>query len=196
MKTLRLVLRVKNNRLVRLREEEGLSLTECARLASVPVSTLSGLECLRISPRAVPQGKYRRSQSAVDGEADPRVWTPSAQKIAAFHGMSCDWLWPDEVRELCVSAMRLEVSRADMLGPESLLEQRELAAAMQAATEVLSPGQRHAIRHITEGVTFAELARSADCLGENIRVRERTSLRILRRGRAALALRDYAGGVT
>ena len=80
MKPLRATVRVRNNRLVTLREQLGLTQVAAAKLIGVQASVLSALETLRLGPVGM-RG----------------TWTKAATRISEFHGVSPEWIWPDAV---------------------------------------------------------------------------------------------------
>lgn len=80
IKELRVTIRVRNNRLIELREELGLNQRAAAERIGVSIGLYNGLECMRRSP--------------LDRHGD---WGGAARKIAAFHGLSCDDIFPESV---------------------------------------------------------------------------------------------------
>jgi transcriptional regulator with XRE-family HTH domain len=96
-KPFRVCIRLKNNRLVRAREDLGLSITALADACGVGVSKLCAFE------------NFKRSPLAESGE-----WREDAIKLAHFHGVSAEWLWPEEGRRLLAQAMALEATCTEL----------------------------------------------------------------------------------
>lgn len=124
MKPFRVLVRVKNNRLVRMREELGMSITAIADAIGVTASTVCAFENLKKSP------------IASDG-----AWVSVAIRIAEFHGVSPEVIWPDEVRRIRARAFQLEASAKELMAlpPSSEFEERELEQTVARAMELLPP---------------------------------------------------------
>jgi DNA-binding XRE family transcriptional regulator len=125
VKPFRAVVRLKNNRLVRLREELGLTSVALAEKIGMALSTYIGLENLKT------QAMKKTGK-----------WSDSATKIAEFHGVSCEWLWPDEVRAIRARALILEANARELVGlqPALALEGFETRLILGRAAEgVLTP---------------------------------------------------------
>jgi transcriptional regulator with XRE-family HTH domain len=82
VKELELTVRVRNNRLKQRRDELGLSQKQMADVVGIHHQQYGGLECMRLSP-------------IKDGE-----WTEPAVKLAEYHGVSIDELFPGAVLEV------------------------------------------------------------------------------------------------
>ena len=83
MKELRITLRVRNNRLVQLREDLGLSQRALAEKIGSTATLLSGLETMRINPIGTRGG-----------------WRLPAVKLSDFYGVSCAELFSQAVRDI------------------------------------------------------------------------------------------------
>lgn len=173
VKELRIEVRLKNNRLIRLREELGLRPKAMAEQIGTGYQMLLAFESLRRSP-------VRRS-----GE-----WTPSALKIARFHGVSPSYCWPDVVLGIEKPIAQVEVSAdqaAALLGqdqlaalpapscdPEQKLMEAQLVDEMENAFENLSSREQRILAHhyglgdATEQ-TMQDLASLGGCSRERIR---------------------------
>jgi RNA polymerase sigma factor (sigma-70 family) len=88
MKEFRVRLKVRNNRLIRYREELGMTPREFCDAADIGYGQYMQYEALTRSP--------------LGGHTDP--WNPLARHIAAFHGVDPEELWPDAVLQLKTSA--------------------------------------------------------------------------------------------
>lgn len=123
MKPIRLKMRAYNNRLVRLREELGLSQKELADRVGLSQGTVNTMETMR-EPAWGAHG-----------------WKTAALKLAEFHGVSPEWLWPDEIRMVRAKAMQLEATSQEIaqLGgvtPLQELTARETSALIDRALTV------------------------------------------------------------
>ena len=136
MKEFEVTIRVRNNLLKQRRLELGIeSASAFARRLAVSVSAYSRLEAMTLSPLTA------------SGE-----WRPMALKIAAFHAVSPEELWPEAVlafgapeatRRLAaeeIAALGWAERRA-LPGPREALEERELAAAADEALGQLAARQ-------------------------------------------------------
>lgn len=145
MKPLRVVMRIKNNRLVRLREELGLTIGALAKLIPMSTSLLCALE------------NFSRSPLAATGDD----WAPSAKTLAAFHGISPKFLWPDEIVRLRAKRLHLELSSQEAFvlcaGPAEM-EREELAAALpKLLSEACNPTEAAVLRSRADGLSFEEI---------------------------------------
>lgn len=95
MKPFRVKVRVQNNRLVRAREELGLTQVEAARRMRLSKERLNSLENFR------------------DPAWGPFGWTPSALRIAEFYGYSPEYLWPEEIAMVKRNAFVLEANATE-----------------------------------------------------------------------------------
>jgi transcriptional regulator with XRE-family HTH domain len=135
IKPFRILVRVKNNRLVRLREELGLKVCEFAKLVGLNASLVCRLENLKI-PAWTETG-----------------WRPSALAIADYHGMSPEYLWPEEVAKVKKTAFMLEAAVEDVLRfkrPDDELEAKELTAVTKELLEKVTPIERRLIESSTQ----------------------------------------------
>lgn len=115
-KALRMKVRLYNNRLVRAREELGLSQGAAAMSIGVSVHTLMRMETLQYNPLG------------------QRGWTDAAGRVAEFYGLSPDYLWSDEIAVVRKSVMEIEMSSREatcLVGEE--LDAGELRARLLAA---------------------------------------------------------------
>lgn len=123
MKPFRMKVRLYNNRLIRAREEIGLTIGEAAERAGVSYSLLCALEGLR-------KPAWRATG-----------WSQTATRLATFYGHSPEFLWPEEIANVKKQAVRhLELDAEDMhvlSGGE--YEARELAAHVRMAMKRLTP---------------------------------------------------------
>ena len=108
MKDFELEVRLRNNQLKRRRLELGMSGAELARAVGVNQNTYSAMETMRISP--LTKG----------GE-----WTQTALKIADFHGLGPDELWPPSVLGVRRTMATLAASGEDIAALASALPNAE-----------------------------------------------------------------------
>lgn len=149
MKDFELTMRLRNNHLKRRRLELGLSPRQIAEQTGVGYQTYLDLEGLRMSPLSKLGG-----------------WLPSAEKIAEFHGVGPEELWPEAVLSVVQPVVTREIDAGDFrelmfddgadVDPERLLMDRELAEGVQEAIDELPPRQREVIRRRMMGYTLEE----------------------------------------
>lgn len=93
-------MRAYNLRLIRAREELGLNQREASeRIGFSHQGVLMMYETLKKSPIHL---------------AGESVWKDSAMRIAEFYGLSCEYLWPDDILKIRKTAFRMELSSADI----------------------------------------------------------------------------------
>lgn len=196
MKDLRVVARVYNNQLRERREELGLTAVALADLIGIQATTYCALESMKISPTTSGMGPFGK-------QVEPR-WRSSAIKVAEFHKVTPEILFPESVREMkkVVAEIRVDAEEvAAMLAPPAdvtplqLLSSAEDAHAVQAAVaEVLSPREQEVVSlrfGLADGRerTYAEIGERMEVGGERVRQIEAKALRKLR-GPKGLALRE------
>jgi len=140
MKELELTLKLRNNRLKRRRLELGLNTREIAKLSGISYGEYLRLENMRRSPLG------RRGD-----------WRPSAQRLADFHGVSVDELWPAAVLEVTCPEQKAQLDTRELLAmtslrehylegavpaPERLLMEREWNSSMDEALNTLTQQER------------------------------------------------------
>jgi transcriptional regulator with XRE-family HTH domain len=114
--TFRIKIRIQNNRLVRAREELGMTQAVASRAMGVDASTLSAFENLNANQPAWSDARAR--------------WTDTARKIADFYGFSPEYLWPEEIAALRKNAGQLEMSSREVCAflDEERIEHRDFIA--------------------------------------------------------------------
>jgi transcriptional regulator with XRE-family HTH domain len=167
IKPFRMNVRLRNNRLIVLREQLGQSQAECARVSGVSQGSLNALETLRISPLRP------------DGE-----WSSPAKRIAEFHGVSPEWIWPEEVKRLRARAIMLETNAAELVASPTgsrRLEAEASAAMVQEWTKKLTPREARAVTAtVVEEKGFAELASEFGVSGGMVAIIQRRGLQKMR----------------
>lgn len=142
MKPFRVKVRIGNNRLITAREQLGLSQAECARRIGISNGALNELECLRRSA-------HRAREQSGSVELLPE-WTEVALAIAAFHGLSPDYLWPEEVRAVRANKFELAAHAEELVAlptsPSLALETSELKAAARVALKTLTLREEKVLR--------------------------------------------------
>ena len=148
IKPFRITVRVKNNRMVKLREELGLSITEFSRKVGITTSHVCALENFKKSPWS------------------DKGWSLSALKIAEFHGVSPEYIWPEEISAVKKTAFMLEAAAEDVKrfkAPYEELEQKELKGLLEEKVlPSLAPIERRIITWQAEDVTNADIAQKYD----------------------------------
>ena len=187
MKDFQVTIRVKNNHLVQRRTELGMTCGQVAAEAGVQPGTYSGLETMRISPLA---------------KKGSETWTRTALKIAAYHGISPDELWPDAVLSVrTTTATRLmqgeELQRLSATAPDKNLTIESGVNHVRAlAAKELSPMEWKILQlRFQDGMTGRAVGRLYNLSVTRILQLEEQALRKLREAdkkanlRAASALR-------
>ena len=127
MDEFRVEVRLRNNRLIRMREEFGWTQSQAARKMGVTVNTLSGYETLRHTPMGA------------------KGWKPSAIQIADFHGVSPEWLWPDDVQTVTHPVVSGEVSAPSV---RALAEGGELSRKLEYVLGTLTPREQQVLTYM------------------------------------------------
>lgn len=187
---LRLTMRLSNNRIRAKREAMGLTAREAAEKCGVSFGTWYAYEALR----AKPYGK----QGGFGGEVG---WTPSADKIAMLLGVTCEWLWPDQVLAVTNPKIEQEVSvedlrpmlvskqvHAELPSPEQVQMDRERAEIVDRELQTLRPREAHVLMHrhgILDGIpkTLDEIGESLGIGREYVRQIEVRALAKLRKSK-------------
>lgn len=170
MKPFRAIIRLKNNRLIRLREELGLTCREAAEKIGIGYHTYWEFEALK-----------RKSFNP-----QLRKWSEAATKIADFHGVSCEWLWPEEVRAVHAKVLMLEANAQELVGlpPNVALEQFEMTKVLgQLVEKVLRPREIEVLAQriaTDDPKTYEEIGDQYNLQKERVRQIESGALRKLR----------------
>lgn len=138
MKEFRVKVKLYNNLLVQLREDEGLTQRAFAEKAGIPYIQYNAYECLRSSPI-----RY------IDGKNPTRGlrWKSSAELVAAYYRVTPEYLWPDSILAVEKSQGSFTATHEEMLAltgmftqqalldPEEIYAQKELESALQSSLE-------------------------------------------------------------
>ena len=137
MKSFELTLQVRNNQLKARRLELSLTQRKLAEKAGIGLMSYNALEAMRRSPL---------------GKKSP--WRMVAYRLADFHGISPEELFPPEICAVTTpkSIRELNAPDAEMLlaacrpsepeSPEKLLETRELKNSINNALQILTPREK------------------------------------------------------
>lgn len=101
---IRLQIKARNNRLIKLREDLGWSVQQAAEKIGISPGVLYTLESFKEGPL---RQRYRWE---TDEMGDTMRWRDVAIKIADFHGVSLDYIWPEAVRYLKARAATVVIS--------------------------------------------------------------------------------------
>jgi len=182
---IRIDMRARNNRLIKLREDMGMNQTAAAAAYGVHLSSLGGLENLKISP-ALANGR----------------WRPAAAKIAAFHGVDVEWIWPEQMREMKAQMVSRTIGTDKAMEWDGWQASRPMLAAAgseavdvidAALSEVLTDREAAVMRaRFKDGKTYEETGIDHYVTRERIRQIEANAIAKLRRSGK---LDDYADGV-
>lgn len=179
-KEFRVTMRLRNNRLLSLREERGMSAPQTAEEIGVSYVTYAALENLRMSPKKK------------NGE-----WRPIAVKIAEFYRLTPDLIWPDMVMRVVDPVVSTELDGAQMAmmlpqasGIANALPASDPFDAFQAAEQqrqveagmlLLTPIERSIVKDRMEGKTLREAGARHGLSQERTRQLEAFALGKLRR---------------
>jgi transcriptional regulator with XRE-family HTH domain len=130
VKEIRAVLKLKNNRLIKAREQLGLTAAALSEKIGVDKNSISKLENLRLGP--------------IDGFGRIRS---CVQKLADFHGYSVEYLFPDSIGALQARSVTREFSVAEAMRlsqrtPEQELEVKEAKQLLEWAVSETSVAGR------------------------------------------------------
>ena len=169
MKDLRLVIRVKNNVLVTLREKRNLCQSQMAREIGIHASGYGELENLKIFPLNKKNGK----------------WTKQAIKVSKYFKILPEDLFPKsllaiknpvvqvQIDSVCLGYM-LESSRQLALAPDGTYEQKE---RVELALKNLSPKEKDILmRRIVEEETLESIGQDYNVSRDRIRQIEAKAL--------------------
>lgn len=150
MKEFRLQIRIKNNLLVKRREELGLSLVDASEGIGISMGTLLNYENLKTCP--------------LSRKGDGSGYKGAALKIADFYKCVPEDLWPDTVRRVEKNRIEREVSAAQVghlsgastvyasLPPDELCELKEAAGILEKVMDQLNPREKDMVmRHYGMG---------------------------------------------
>lgn len=151
---IRAQLKLRNNRLMRLREQLGLKPSEMAERIGMSYGHYLTYEAMSPSARLI----------LGSGE-----WSRTALRIAEYHGLSPEYLWPEAVRQLKRTTAEREVSEEEawalmagadpepILLPDELVNQVEEAALVTRELEGLKPREQLIVREKNDGKTYSEI---------------------------------------
>ena len=112
MKDFELSLRLRNNRLVTLQRESGLTVGAFCDAVGISIHVWYDLASMKTRPLRH-NGK----------------WYPSAQKLAKYSGLSCEELWPPQVLAVQKSKAVMQIDAADV---HAILSSAQESAALPA----------------------------------------------------------------
>lgn len=142
-------MRTSNVRLRTLRRELGLDCRDCARQIGISYHLYLDYESARALPRT----------AAGD-------WKDSARRIAEFHGLGLEWLWPPELQGLTEVARAIDAASVEVvycaaspLNPEECLLRRGDVRRLQQAIARLPVVERDVILQRQHGAELREIGR-------------------------------------
>lgn len=191
MKEFEVTIKVRNNLLKQRRLELGMNQADISRAIGINHSLYNALETMKDSPMG------------------PRGWRPAAQRVADFHGLSCEELFPSAIR----SVKKATVSRlftadeAQMLSGgvlsdvQSLSENAQSRDVVMGAVKLLTPEEQSVLFHRFGLAGHEEMTREemidANIIGRKVTVVrlqqiEEKALRKLRHPSRSAKLREVA----
>ncbi|KKN98539.1 hypothetical protein LCGC14_0146500 [marine sediment metagenome] len=190
----RLKISLRNNRLIELREDLGLNQVEMAEMIGINGATLNGYECLRDKPSYSAKG----------------IINPVAKKIADFHGVSADWIWPNVVMQIQKNLVEKAI-RGDQLqqiaaisehefkrlteSPESNIKSDKLPKKIRVTIHTLTKLEQFVINSRMgidcKQLTLSEIGKKVLLSPERVRQIEAKALRKLRHPTRAKTLKKF-----
>lgn len=170
---IRAILTLKNNRLIRLREERGMSQRKVSDDAGINLMAIGGYETMRVRPTS--------------GED----WKPTAVRLAHFYGVSPRYLWPDVVQSIEERTISRTISEDEVAAisagfqpeplalPDEVAGERELRAAVIAAIKRLPDRERVVVEGQMDGRTLEDI-------GSELNISRSRTMQIGNRARAHL----------
>ena len=172
---IRVIVTLKNNRLLSLREKLGLCQIKTAKMAGVTIHKFQKLEQLKTSPVIEKDGVI--------------TWKEDALQLAQFFEVDVFWLFSEAVSKIKMSKIVVTGSVEQMPeylfedtieNPMLLIEKSEQAKAVQMAIATLSPNEEKVIRGLFfENKTLKNLGNELAVSSERIRQIELKALRKL-----------------
>ena len=166
VKPFRLKVRVQNNRLVRAREELGLTQIGAAKAIGINASQLSAYESLQHTETQEKKG-FGSPYNAKTGE-----WKETARRISEYYGLSPEYLWPDEIRAVKKNALTVEMSSREIAqltgppAPDEFVALRKMGEQSVRLLDSLTPNERDLLklRFSSEGeeMTLRELGNNIE----------------------------------
>jgi RNA polymerase sigma factor (sigma-70 family) len=168
-KPLELTMRLRNNLLKSRRLELGLTSIAFAKTAGVSLTAYIQLETMKLSP------------------VGRRGWKDIAWKIANFHGLTPEDLWPDVILAVVDPVAVRKISYEEVYpllasqgsgvshgllpehNPEALAEHAEQKALLEDAFHALSPREENVLRRCLAGETITEIARKYEVSNERVK---------------------------
>lgn len=162
MKEFRLDLKIRNNLLVQRREELCLSPKQFSEKAKISYALYLRYENCLENPLKSPKGPISKLKN-------PSIWKESAVRIADFHGVSPEKLWPDSIMAVkkthlhkCVSTDEMKWltgGNAPQLGQLEFIKKREIQELLNAQINSLSDVEQHVlIRRFRDDAQQYEIA--------------------------------------
>lgn len=193
-KEYRFIVRIKNNRMMRLREEVGFTCAQVAEVVGICATVYREYE--------------RMARSPVDKKNSD--WRPAAKAIANFFCVEPEYLWPESIKAVRRSRIQFTAdydSVLDLMGqasklasrsPELMLESKEMARDIELSFNELKPRKQHVIKRYygfdnDNGgpVTFDEVGKDIGVGKERARQICEKSLCDIKRGSKGRLLKEY-----
>jgi len=185
-KEFRLEVKIRNNRLLKSKEESGLRVPEFCEAAGIPRSHWHGYTSMRMSPIT-----------------EAGEWKDSAIRLSAFCGLQLEELFPDAVLAVEKNFVQLEVGAEEvqrvlsmdqpLMGDQA--EAVDLRIQIKQAISALEP-REEAVLKLLFGIdvhehTVDEVAKLLGVSSSRVNSISSTAMRRLRYGRRGRALRDF-----
>lgn len=174
MKDIRLIVKIKNNRLVKAREKLGLNQNEMAALC-------------KLRPN-----QYGRIENLIEYPITKNGWSTAAQNIASAIGICEEELFPEAFKKIQTNKAEVEIGleslplaeRLQLNGPDEIYENNEFKNRVQKVLNTLTPREEHVLKRRLgfDGPveTLEEIAADKHVLRERVRQIEARALRKLR----------------
>lgn len=146
----RVVAKLRNNRLIKAREELGLGCRQAAEQMGISYGLLIGYESLKHEPWSARGG-----------------WKDSARTISEWYGFGLDYLWPEVIKKVqaTTTTLMLDEPQVQISLEDAVETHKQLPAATQKVLKTLRPRERYVIEQRLglkdkhgEGKTLEEVA--------------------------------------
>lgn len=177
---------LRNNRLIQLRTEWGLSQIALAQTLKMTNMWINAVECLRIKPFRIYKTELR--------------WKKNARKISEFFSVSMEYIFPIELYKVKYSSFMVtgnveqlpDYFLEQLESPDLLYDKKELREQLSKALITLSLSEEDVLTKIYfENKSISEIAKERELSVTRIGQIKNKALRKLRHPSRTIFLKDY-----